>query len=591
MKRKSFLILIISVLILALGVSAIAKAQGSTPNEVDAPVGSAFTYQGQLEETSGPVTGTCDFQFSLCDAPNSGCSSPLTQTGITVSEGLFTVQLDFGVNAFNGNARWLEIAVRCPAGSGSYTTLSPSQPLSPAPYASYALSAGNADTLDGQHADALKQHYQNLVVVAKSGGDFTTITDALNSITTNSATNPFTIYIAPGVYSETVTMKPYVDIEGAGETSTKITYTGSPNEDTATIIGADHAEIRYLTVENIGGDIYAVGIINANASPHMTHLTIIASGATGSYPTNIGAYNDNSSPVMLDMNITASGTAYGNAGVSNVSASPTMENVNITVSGGYYTFGVLNNLSSPTMMNVTAAASGGSSENIGVRNDYSSPTMTSVNATVSGESYSNYGVLNNNSSPTMMNVTATSSGGTYTYGVYNDYSSPAMTSVNATASGGSDTNYGVYNLSASPNMTNITAIASGGANTYGVYNTSSSSPTMINVNASASGGTNGYGMWNTNSSPKIQNSVMYGEGSYTGDGIHNSATVSGSYILEINNSQVSGGSSTIYSESSDYTTLVGASQLVGNGGMGPGHYICVLSYDGNYSSISNICQP
>jgi hypothetical protein len=153
MKRKSFLILIISLLILAFGVRAIARAQGSTPDEVDASSGNPFTYQGQLKDASGPVTDTCDFQLSLWNDLASGTQvgSTLTQTGVAVSEGLFTVQLDFGAYAFNGSARWLEIAVRCPAGSGSYTTLVPRQPLTPAPFALYSLSSANADTLDGQH--------------------------------------------------------------------------------------------------------------------------------------------------------------------------------------------------------------------------------------------------------------------------------------------------------------------------------------------------------------------------------------------------------------------------------------------------------
>src|SRR5207244_3413240 len=43
--------------------------------------------------------------------------------------------IDFGAAAFNGDARWLEIAVRSPAGGGTFTTLSPRQPLTGAPYA------------------------------------------------------------------------------------------------------------------------------------------------------------------------------------------------------------------------------------------------------------------------------------------------------------------------------------------------------------------------------------------------------------------------------------------------------------------------
>ena len=65
-----------------------------------------------------------------------------TTPNVAVSNGCFTVQLDFGANVFNGDARWLEIAVRCPAGSGTYATLVPRQPLTPAPYAMYSTSTG-----------------------------------------------------------------------------------------------------------------------------------------------------------------------------------------------------------------------------------------------------------------------------------------------------------------------------------------------------------------------------------------------------------------------------------------------------------------
>jgi len=111
------------------------------------PTGTGFTYQGRLKTGGAPLTGTADFQFSLWDAAGTG--SPPTggnQVGATqavnsvaVTGGLFTVQLnaagEFGATAFNGDARWLQIAVRSPAGSGTFTTLSPRQPLSPTPYA------------------------------------------------------------------------------------------------------------------------------------------------------------------------------------------------------------------------------------------------------------------------------------------------------------------------------------------------------------------------------------------------------------------------------------------------------------------------
>jgi hypothetical protein len=133
MNRKRSLISLVVSLALLLSVTG-ALAQEVGPQSPQAAIGTAFTYQGQLKNASGPVTGSCDFQVSLWDslANDTGQIGTMQdKSNVVVSNGLFTVQLDFGANAFNGEARWLEIAVRCPAGSGTYATLSPRQPLTP----------------------------------------------------------------------------------------------------------------------------------------------------------------------------------------------------------------------------------------------------------------------------------------------------------------------------------------------------------------------------------------------------------------------------------------------------------------------------
>nr|WP_290666492.1 hypothetical protein [Ardenticatena sp.] len=120
---------------LAQGPEGGATPQGETA--IQAAVGTAFTYQGRLTDNGNPANGTYDFQFKLFDAATGGAQvgSTVTVEDVTVTDGVFTVQLDFGGSAFDGNARWLEIAVRPGSSTGGYTTLAPRQALTPAPYA------------------------------------------------------------------------------------------------------------------------------------------------------------------------------------------------------------------------------------------------------------------------------------------------------------------------------------------------------------------------------------------------------------------------------------------------------------------------
>jgi len=121
----------------ALGWPARTTAEGDSTELILAPVGTAFTYQGHLESGGNPANGAYDFQFMLLDAPAGGNQIGATANinDLPVSGGFFSAQLDFGVGAFGGGKRWLQIAVRPGASIGAYTILSPRQELTPAPYA------------------------------------------------------------------------------------------------------------------------------------------------------------------------------------------------------------------------------------------------------------------------------------------------------------------------------------------------------------------------------------------------------------------------------------------------------------------------
>jgi len=123
------------------GVAVVVLLAGHGVLYAQSPVGTVFTYQGQLKEAGSPATGDYDFVFRLFDAEMGGAQigSDFPVDDWPVSDGLFTVQVDFGAAAFGSEARWIEVAVRPGASGDPHTVLSPRQPVTPAPVALYAL--------------------------------------------------------------------------------------------------------------------------------------------------------------------------------------------------------------------------------------------------------------------------------------------------------------------------------------------------------------------------------------------------------------------------------------------------------------------
>ena len=214
------------------------------------PLEATFNYQGYLVTDDGAVDDNCDFQFSLWDDVVSGTQLG-TQiiTGVAVSNGNFNVDLDFDV--FDGEERFMEIAVQCGGDSG-YVPLDGRLALRPTPYSLFAqnvpwegitnvplgfadgdddttYSAGAGLVLSGTVFSAdksyLQARYDNIIDVAPAGGDATDLAGAVALVSNSGPTNTYLIRVAPGVYTGNVTLPPYVHLRGSGVHITVISTT------------------------------------------------------------------------------------------------------------------------------------------------------------------------------------------------------------------------------------------------------------------------------------------------------------------------------------------------------------------------------
>ena len=98
--------------------------------------GTAFTYQGQLKNSGAVVTTPTDIEYSLYDDAFGGnLVGTVTRLGETVTDGLFTSELDFGSYPFTLSQNlYLQISVRNPAGVGPFVPMGSRQPLTSTPF-------------------------------------------------------------------------------------------------------------------------------------------------------------------------------------------------------------------------------------------------------------------------------------------------------------------------------------------------------------------------------------------------------------------------------------------------------------------------
>jgi len=134
--------------------------------------------------------------------------------------------------------------------------------------------------------------YSRVIVVAPSGGDFTSPVAAMNAITDASESKAYLVKLMPGVYDiggDTVQMKPWVDIEGSGHGLTSIVGTQNTCDENpavpgdwrpryGVVTGSSNAALRSLSVRN-----------NGASAENCAVTAILASDCDGMGIFNVGA--------------------------------------------------------------------------------------------------------------------------------------------------------------------------------------------------------------------------------------------------------------------------------------------------------------
>jgi hypothetical protein len=353
--------------------------------------------------------------------------------------------------------------------------------------------AGTAARSDHHHDHLYMWKYGKVAIVAQSGGDYpnpyAAMVDSGSWCGTASETNPCLVKIMPGVYDvggNSVQMKNYIDIEGSGENTTKIKGNISAFN-SGVVRGAIFAEIRFLSVENIGGGAEnAIAMYNNQASPKITNVTLTARNSSWS---SIALFNENLSlPVLTNVTLEAFDAVVGSIGVfSSNLCNPQLTNVKIRASGAPQNLGVNSKQYVVTIINngnIEVSGGGNGSLNVGVYPDDNSTANvynSSITANGPGNSYAiillNYSTLNIFSSSLAANGTS------LTRAIHIENNSTLSLNNSSILATGTSTSWaiGVINFTSSTvKFENTSVEAKSGSLNIGVQNASTGGKVTIN---------------------------------------------------------------------------------------------------------------
>jgi hypothetical protein len=354
-----------------------------------------------------------------------------------------------------------------------------------------------------------------------------------------SAANPWLLKLEPGNYdlgNQSLTLLPYVDLEGSGEGTTTISSTvgmpSSPNPILVlggTVVMSTSTEVRFVTLSNTGSNGFqtALTVPTGADNARITHVTTSVTGGTNNY----GVNNVSNSPVTIaNSTLTAYGSSQ-NLGLGNFPRSNallTVQDSVISATGGTFNAGIFVS---------------------GVDNTNIFPQVLVQNSSIAASTGRGIGIIASHSILSITNSTLAARGiNGDAYGIESTNSALALQGSKVTASDGNN-NWGIlFNLPISP------------PNNAAFFAINNSIVTSL-------GGTNSYGL--TTSGPvsaSVQNSVV----------------------------GASNASSENYTFASAGSFKIGASQLFGASGLvrpgtTPGPLICVASYDANFAPLNSNC--
>ena len=368
--------------------------------------------------------------------------------------------------------------------------------------------AGNGLVLNGTQFSAQGSPYANVVIVAQAGGDYTSVQAAIDSITDSSAENTYLVWIAPGVYSETVIMKPYVHLQGAGQDVTVISSTIGSDSVSAlqgTLVLTSNASLRDLTLENGGALTHQIALLARDG----TTQTLVA-------------------------NVTARARAsvdYASAiWLSGSDTDVTLQHVTAQAEGEEWSHGLHCDYATVTLVGGLYTGQGGTNT-IGINNVGGDLTASAVVA-LGEDGYNNRGLVSAAGASTeLYGGSFTARGGTFGTGIDNtSASSLAAHDVTALAEGAGQNNRGLDNDSdAVINGGSFTG--RGGVTAYGIYNSGTSSLTIEGATIwGTDGSTGNFGLHNhTNASVTATQCVLKG-GTNSAEHTGSSATISNSRL-------------------------------------------------------------